>query len=73
MPMCLGFLSVLNDTEVLAYSDMVMYIPEVKGRKPFTSDKLSVCHQMGDVAFSCKSYESGNKVHLLLGVVELPR
>ncbi len=66
--MCLGFLSVPDDTEVLSYPDMVVYASGVQECKPFTSDKLSVSHQVGNAVFTCQGTEATDKFHSFFGI-----
>ena len=67
-PLCLGFLSVPYDSEVLLYPDMVVYASGVQESEPFTSDKLSVCHQMSNTAFACQSVEAADKIHSFFNI-----
>ncbi len=67
-PMCLGFLSVPDDTEVLAYPDMVVYASGVQECKPFTSDKFSVSHQVSNAVFTCQGAEATDKFHSFFGI-----
>lgn len=66
--MCLGFLSVPDDTEVLAYPDMVVYASGVQEGKPFTSDKFSVSHQVSNAVFTCQGAEATDKFHSFFGI-----
>lgn len=67
-PVCLGFLSVPYDTEVLPYPDMVVYASGIQESEPFTSDKLPVSHQMSNTAFACQREEPCNEFHALSSV-----
>lgn len=71
--MCFGLLSVPDDMEVLAYPDMVVYVPGVQECKPFTSNKFSVSHQVSDAAFTSQGAEATDKFHSLfcIGVAPL--
>ena len=66
--MCLGFLSVPDDTEVLAYPDMVVYASGVQECKPFTSNKFSVSHQVSNAVFTCQGAEATDKFHSFFGI-----
>ena len=67
-PMCFGFLSVQDDTEVLAYPDMVVYASGVQEGKPFTSNKFSVSHQVSNAVFTCQGAEATDKFHSFFGI-----
>ena len=71
-PMCFGLLSVPDDTEVLAYPDMVVYASGVQECKPFTSNKFSVSHQVSDAAFTSQGAEATDKFHSLFGIGVAP-
>ena len=72
MPICFGFLTMPDNMEVLTYPDMVVYASGVKESEPFTSDKLSVSHEMGDTAFAGKTEEPCNEFHALFSVGVAP-
>src|SRR5699024_440149 len=67
-PMCLGFLSVPDDTGVLAYPDMVVYASGVQEGKPCTSDKSCVSHQVSNAVFTCQGAEATAKSHSFFGI-----
>lgn len=61
-----------DNMEVLTYPDMVVYASGVKESEPFTSDKLSVSHEMGNTAFAGKTEEPCNEFHALFSVGVAP-
>ena len=67
-PMCLGFLTMPDDMEVLTYPDLIVYASGIQECKPFISNKLSISHKGSDTVFTCQSAETTDKFHSLFGV-----
>lgn len=67
-PMCLGFLSMPDDMEVLSYPDVVTYASGVQEGEPLASHKFPVGHQVGDAVLAGKGNESPNEFHSLFSV-----
>ena len=63
-----GLLSVAHDTEVLPYPDMIVNASRVQIAQPFTTDELTVGHQMVDGVRSGKANEPVYKFNPLPGV-----
>ncbi len=67
-PVRFGLLAMPDDTEVLAYPDMIVYASGVQESEPLASNKLSISHKVSDTVLSRKRNEPLNEFHSLFSV-----